>query len=243
MRALLEKLRAESVTLTVYNYDGTDEDLEAIAATLSGSGVAVTTDTTGQGNPANLGVFHRGDEVFEAVSVDDGWASKTDFEALLADGGPDRRATLPVLPGDGVAVSPETSRQRMVRMSRTFERRALREGGGRLVSGFQTLSTLSDSERTRSVYTRLAEAGVDVTVCGTPDAAVGEMPFDVFEDTDGRFEEYWFLLYDGNGTNERKATLVSEEQEPAMYDSFWTDDPDTVDELLALAQAEYPALI
>lgn len=243
MKALLDELRAKSVTLTVYNYEGTEEQLEAIAASLSGSGVAVTTDTTGRETPSNLGVFHREDEVLGALTIDDRWAADADFEALLSDGGDRQRASPLVLPGDGLTVSPETSREQMIGMSRTFERRALREGGGRLVSGFQTLSTLSESGRTRSVYTRLADAGVDVTVCGTPDVTLESPPFDVFEDTDERFSEYWFLLYDGGGNDGRKAVLVSEEQEPAMYDSFWTDDPDTVDELFALARAEYPALV
>lgn len=242
MKKLLERLREMAVTLTVYNYDGSREELESIAASLSGVGVAVTTDTTGRGTPSNLGVFHRDDAVLGALSIDDQWTEDTDFEALLSEGSDHERASHPVLPGDGVTVSPETSRKQMIGISRSFERRALREGGGRLVSGFQTLSTLRDSDRTHSVYTRLADAGVDVTVCGTPDEALEKAAFDIFEDTDGQFRDYWFLLYDGNGSDGRKAALVSEEQEPSMYDSFWTDDPETVDELLALARSEYPML-
>jgi hypothetical protein len=242
MNALLEKLREASVTLTVYNYDGDAEELEAIAASLSGVGVAVTTDTTGRGTPTNLGVFHRDEEVLGALSIDDQWSEDTDFETLLSEGDDHERAGLPVLPGDGVTVSPETSRQKMIGISRSFERRALREGGGRLVSGFQTLATLRKSDRTHSVYTRLANAGVDVTVCGTPDEQLEEPPFDVFEDTEEQYREYWFLLYDGNGNDSRKAALVSEEQQPSMYDSFWTDDPATVDDLFALARSEYSAL-
>ena len=242
MNALLEALRSESVTLTVYNYEGNEERLETIAASLSGSGVAVTTDATERGAPSNVGVFHRGEDVIGAVDVDEQWESDADFEALLT-GDADQRPSRPVLPSDGLTVSPETSRTEMIGMSRTFERRALREGGGRLVSGFQTLSTLTDSERTHSVYTRLANAGVNVTVCGTPDVRLGETAFEVYEDMDEQFREYWFLLYDGNGTDGRKAALVSEEQEPAMYDSFWTDDPETVDDLFALARDEHPALV
>ena len=242
MNALLEKLREASVTLTVYNHDGDEEEIEAIAASLSGVGVAVTTDTTGRGTPTNLGVFHRDDEVLGALSIDDQWSEDTDFETLLSEGDDHERAGLPVLPGDGVTVSPETSRQKMIGISRSFERRALREGGGRLVSGFQTLSTLRTSDRTHSVYTRLADAGVDVTVCGTPDERLEEPPFDVFEDTEEQYRDYWFLLYDGNGNDGRKAALVSEEQQPSMYDSFWTDDPGIVDDLFALARSEYSTL-
>jgi hypothetical protein len=243
MKALLETLRSESVTLTVYNYDGSEDRLEAVAASLADAGVAMTTDTTGRGVPSNLGVFHRGDEVFGAVAIDEQWETDVDFESLLADGTTEEQSRLPNLPNDGLTVAPETSRTKMVGISRTFERRALRERDGRLVSGFQTLSTLVSSDRTRSVYTRLADAGVDVTVCGTPDTDLGETAFDVFEDTDEQFSDYWSLLYDGSGNDGRKAALVAKQYQPSMYDSFWTDDPETVDDLFELARAEYPALM
>lgn len=241
MKALLEYLRQRSITLTVYNYEGSDERLEALSGAFSGSGVAVATDTTSRGTPTNLGVLHRGDEVFGARSVDE-WEADDDFTAAFGAGSASDRAEIPPLPTDGMTVSPETSRQRMIGISRTFERRALREGGGRLISGFQNLSTISDSEETRSVYDRLIESGVTVTVCGYPDAAIEDQSFDVFEDTDEKFRGYWFLLYDGNGNDSRKAALVSREREPSLYDSFWTTDPETGDELLALGTAEYPEL-
>lgn len=242
MRALLEYLRQQSITLTVYNYEGSDERLETLAGAFSGSGVAVTTDTTGRGRPTNLGVLHRGDEVFGARSVDE-WEADDDFTAAFAGGSDTDRAEIPSLPTDGMSVSPETSRQRMVGISRTFERRALRERSGRLVSGFQNVSAITDSEETVSVYNRLANSGVTVTVCGYPDASLDSPPFEIFEDTDEKFREYWFLLYDGNGNDSRKAALVSREHEPGLYDSFWTDNPETVDELFALGTAEYPELL
>ncbi|WP_340100773.1 hypothetical protein [Salinibaculum salinum] len=241
MKELLEYLREQVITLTVYNYEGSDERLETLAGAFSGAGVAVTTDTTGRGSPTNLGVLHRGDEVFGARSVDE-WEADDGFAAAF-EGDDSDRAEIPHLPSDGMTISPETSRTKMVGISRTFERRALRERGGRLVAGFQTLSTITGSERTRAVYDRLANSGVSVTVCGYPDATIEDPPFEIFEDTDERFREYWFLLYDGNGNDSRKAALVSREQDPSLYDSFWTDNPETVDQLFALGSAEYPELL
>ncbi|WP_302080924.1 DICT sensory domain-containing protein [Salinibaculum rarum] len=242
MKELLDYLRDQTVTLTVYNYEGSEEQLAALARTFSGTGVAVTKDTTGRGTPTNLGVLHRGDEVFGARPVDE-WLADDDFETLLASGADTERERLPDLPSDGLTVAPETSRRQMVGVSRMFERRALRESEGTLVAGFQTLSTMRDSERTRSVYDRLAGTDVDVTVCGYPDIALEDPPFDIFEDSDGTFRDYWFLLFDGNGNDSRKAALVSREEESALYNSFWTDDPGTVDELFALLSETHPELL
>lgn len=242
MKALIERLRDRSVTLTIYNYEGSEGRLDRIGASLAAKGVAVRTDETGEGTPAGFGVFHRDDDVFGAVSVDEQWPEDGDFETLFAEGAAADGPELPILPTDETAVSPETSRERMVGISRNIERTALREGAGRLISGFQDLSVLVGSERTRSVYGRLKDAGVDATVVGYPDADLEDLGFHVFEDGNGTFRDYWFMLYDGNGNDGRKAALVSEQADPSLYDSFWTEDPDVVDDLFSMAREEYTEL-
>lgn len=240
MEALLTALRAKSMTLTVYNADQSDGALDELGARLAGEGIALRTDETAAGTPRNVGVFHRDDEVLDAVSVDDLCGGETDFETLLRGESVSRPGTF--REGEGVSVSPETTRQRMLGISRRFERRALSQGEGKLHAGFQNLSVIEESERTRSVYERLAGTNLDVTVYGYPDADIRDVPYTVVADDDGVFREFWFLLYDGGGNDDRKAALVSREQEPSLYDSFWTVDPETVDELFGLAREEYPLL-
>lgn len=245
MDALLNYLRDNAVTLTVYNCDRSEERLDQVGGRLAGDGIALRTDDTATGRPRNVGVFHREDDVIDAVSFDDLAEAETDFEAVL--GGESEtvereQPDLPVEMENPVSVSPETSRQRMIGISRRFERRALSEGEGELHAGFQNLSVLSESERTHSVYERLAGTNLDVTVYGYPDVNLGDVPYEVVSDDDGVFREFWFLLYDGGGNDDRKAALVSREQEPSLYDSFWTVDPETVDRLFDLARKHYPLL-
>jgi hypothetical protein len=241
MDALLNYLRDNAITLTVYNCDESDERLDQVGGRLAGGGIALRTDDTATGRPRNVGVFHRDDEVIDAVSFDDLAEAEADFEAILG-GATVERPDLPVEQESPVSVSPETSRQRMIGISRRFERRALAEGEGQLHAGFQNLSVLAGSERARSVYERLAGTNLDVTVYGYPDADLGDVPYEVVADEDGVFREFWFLLYDGGGNDDRKAALVSREQEPSLYDSFWTVDPETVDRLFDLARKHYPLL-
>lgn len=242
MKEVLEYLREKAITLTLLNYEGDEERLETLAGTLASSGVAVRTATTDTDGPANAGLYHRDDDVLGAVSIEEAWPDEVDFDALLAG---ETHFDIPdlVQVDDDVAVSPETTRERMVTISRNFERRALREGTGTLYAGFQNLSVLTQSPRTRSVYERLADAGVDVTVYGYPDSELEAPGFDVVPDTDEQFRDYWFLLYDGGSNPARKATLVSKEQDPSLYDAFWTEDEETVDDLFALAQDTYPELL
>ncbi len=238
MEELLAHLRDQSMTLTVYNPTESEARLDEVGARFAGEGIALKTDETEAGYPQDVGVFHQDERVVDAVSFDD-LTVDAEFEALLS-GESVERPTIPVEGTDNVTVSPETSRKRMLALSRRFERRALSHGEGTLHAGFQNLSVFADAEHTQSIYERLAATEVSVTVYGYPDATPGDVPYTVVTDDESIFRQFWFLLYDGGGDDEHKAALVSREQEPSLYGSFWTVDPDTVDELFELAREHYP---
>jgi hypothetical protein len=243
MEPLLDQLRARSRTLTLYNYRGSEAGLETLASELASRSIAVRT-AEDPGGPANVCLLHREGEVLGAVSLSElapEIAAGEDGVAAGFEGGGIDTSVLPVDAGR-VTISPETERRRLVAVSREIERTALRAGTGKLRAGFQRLSVLAGSERTRSVYRRLAETGVDVRVFGTPDADVSDAEFEVVADEDETFAEFWFLLYDGGGDPGRRAALVAREDEPDLYDSFWTRDPETVEQLIAEATERWPAL-
>jgi len=241
MKALYDALADRTGHLLVLNYRGSAERLESIRRRLASMGVGTHTATTEHGEPANVGVFY-GDGPVDAVDVDEWWPESLTVERVLdADGGIEP----PVVPGGdpSVVVSPEATRQRLVGVSRQFEERALRCGGGRLRVGFQHLSVLADSPRTRDVYDRLASNGVDVSVHGYPDADVSDVPYDVVPDTDGRFRDYWFVLYDGDGDPDSRAVLVALERDDGTYDGYWSVDSSVVDAAFDIVRDEYPALL
>jgi hypothetical protein len=240
MRALLEHLRDRARTLTIYDYDGTQERLETLAGHLAGYGVAVRTAATDRGKPTNVPVFHHGDEVLGTVDLE-GLLPKDGIERAFAGEEPFDPDSLPFDVDADVTVSPGTSHGQMVDVSRQFERQALASGDGWLRVGFQQLSAIAGSSRTRSVYHRLAEAGVDVAVVGYPDVDLSGQPYGVIADEEGTFRDFWFLLYDGGGP-EAKAALVAKHRDPSLYEAFWTVDPETVDELVEMARERYPVL-
>lgn len=239
MRALYDALADRTGQFVILNYEGSADRLEAIRRRFAGTGVATRTAATERGEPVNVGVLY-GDGV-DAVDIDEWWPETVTVEQVLeGDGGIDP----PAVPGgDGsVVVSPEATRDRLVGVSRQFEERALRCGGGRLTVGFQNLSVLTDSPRTREVYDRLASTGVDVSVHGYPDVDVGDVAYDIVPDTEGRFRDYWFMLYDGDGDPDRKAVLVALEHEDGLYDGYWSVDPAVVDDAFDVVSDAYPTL-
>lgn len=254
MRALLEHLERSSRTLTIYGYTGTDDQLRSLSTWLDSYGIHVRTVETNGSDPGDVAVLHQEGEILGACSVSE-FLARSEFESAIAG---DTQPPIPELLsdlGENVAVKPNRSVREMIRISREYERRALREGAGSLHAGFQQLSQIATSSRTMEVYTELAREGVDVWVYGYPNADLGDVPFTVVEDTNRDLERHWFLLYDGDGNPARKAALVSEECSPeendrspvttpqdgerSSYDSFFTTDPAVVDELFALAREEY----
>lgn len=257
MRALLGYLGQQAQTVTVYDYSGTPEQLAALEELLHGYGAHLETANTDGTGPANIAVLHQEGSVLGACAVDSVLA-QADFERGFESESQPGAELLTELSGE-VRVKPALTITEMVRLSRDFERRALREGSGELHAGFQQLSQIAHSDRTVEMYTALSEEGVDVSVYGAPDVPLEDVPFTVVEDEDGELEHHWFLLYDGDGNPDRKAALVSEEchaedgsvvpsvadaaDRPAGdYDSYFTTDPATVDELFELAGDEHDLL-
>jgi hypothetical protein len=266
MKELLDYLERRAQTLTIYDFAGSDQQRQEIASWLAGHGVNVQIVDTDSDGPGNVAVLHHEGEILDACSAES-LLARTSVEDVFAASELPQPDILSSLSTD-VAVKPALSIKEMVRVSRDFERRALREGGGELHAGFQQLSQLVKSTRTMEMYTTLANEGVDVRVYGYPNTTIEDVPFTVVEDPDRQLERHWFLLYDGGGNPNRKATLVSEErpvdgeltgsttaedEEPVepttdaeplagVYDSFFTTNPTVVDDLFELARAEHATL-
>lgn len=259
MNELLRYLDRQARTLTIYDYAGTEEQLRELSQWLRGYGVDVGTVTT-EGAPLdNVAVLHREGTVLGACAGEE-LLSRLSFEGAIENGEEPSVPEVVASLSPDVTVQPAQSVEEMVRISREFERRALREGAGELHAGFQYLSKIAGSERTMKMYRTLSTDGVNVRVYGYPDTTLNAVPFTVVEDTHRELDQHWFLLYDGNDDPQRKAALVSEERPEVpsagssdrggesggptgVYDSFFTTDPETVDELFRLARDNYTNLL
>jgi hypothetical protein len=239
----------------MYDYSGTEEQLQELSQWLSGYGIDVRTAATTGASLDNVAVLHTEGTVLGACDGAE-FLSRLSFESAIMGGEEPPVPEIVASLSPDVTVQPAQSVAEMVRISREFERRALREGAGELHAGFQHLSRIANSARTMKMYHRLTNEGVDVRVYGYPDTTLDGVPFTVVEDDHRELDQHWFLLYDGNDNPQRKAALVSEERpeetrtappEPAeergkpagVYDSFSTTDPETVDELFTLARDNY----
>lgn len=125
-----------------------------------------------------------------------------------------------------------TEKLLLIAVSRYIERLAYRCGEGTLRTSFQRLSRLEDERGTREVYDAVADTGVDVHIYGRPDW----VPSPNFRVTmhggySDDFRNSWFVLY--NPPPDRvgeydSAVLVAVEDEPQVWDGFWTYRRDVV---------------
>lgn len=116
----------------------------------------------------------------------------------------------------------------LILVSRRIEQLAWNDGRGTLRSAFQQLSRLTDEIGTHDVYTVLAASELDVHVYGVDDAPI-DLDVTVHSGTEPRYRNAWFVVYRPNDPADGTASaLVCLEDEPRVWDGFWTDDPDRV---------------
>lgn len=234
MRAVYEALAADDRTLSVH---GGVAPPDGVCDLLAGLGVDVAVVDAGLRVPPGRAV----------LSVDGSVRGVTDVDELAAY--VDADPTVATRPEALSALSPSRtvlrteSVPKLLAISRDLESVAHRAETGRLVAGFQTLSTYASADRTRQTYRRVADRGVAVTVCGRPDTddPVTDPGVRIYRDERGRFASYWFVLVDG-GTDARKGLLVARETAPDRYTGWWTRRATTVDAAFETGERTYPDL-
>lgn len=218
---LLERVESSGQRLTLFDPDPR-VDLGDVRAFFERHKVTVDTAETPATGPRNFAVLHRNGDYAAAASVPEL------RDAIVLDGietaptaGSAGERLLESLDAHAFGADGASVRE-MIRISRSVERTAWRVGTGALHAGFQRLSRVSDERRTRRVYERVADRGVDVHLYGVPDH---ETPLDerftVHGDDGEEIAASWFVFLDGE--SERRG-LVCEERGDRTYSGFWTFD-------------------
>ncbi|TYL39733.1 histidine kinase [Natronococcus pandeyae] len=127
-------------------------------------------------------------------------------------------------------------RRQMLAASREIEERAWRIGEGTLYAGFEREAALVDQ---LEVYDRLASHEM-LTAIAFVDDTWGRSATDltVVPDSD-EIGAFWFVVFDGAGSDLQKCALVAEERRAGQYYGFWTYDPEFVDELVDYLERTY----
>lgn len=237
---LIETMEAAGLTLTLCNYDETDEAEENLRDYLGRFNVDVRRATLSTESPANVALLHQGDDVYATSAVSD---LLTAIRVEDPDGDGDLSAmtrpdVLDAIQRDEYAVE-DGSKLEMIRISRLIETRALDAGTGALHTGFQRLDRIDDEYHTRELYEAIAEAGVDVHVYGSPGALPNEEYYTAHTAATGELTRAWFVVFDGDGSDARKAAMVSEESGANRYTGFWTYRPDVVDSVDTYLRRQY----
>lgn len=231
IRSLVGDVESGGGTLSVYE-PSTPSVTDRLEAHFGPQRVDVElAESVGGNTPANFAVLHD-DGDFVAASDLDVVESVLAFEAgLVRNPDLDADEYPAVLAHEDTTTFRSYSKPRMVLASREVEHAAHRGGAGELRAGFQRLSTMADQW---SLYRRLADRGLDVHAYGVPD---WEPPTDAaveFHRTDDpEIRDSWFVAYDGDGDDARKAALIAVEGDDGTFRGFWTYDADLVDEFFA----------
>jgi hypothetical protein len=131
---------------------------------------------------------------------------------------------------------PQSNKEKLllIVVSRVIERIAAEAGGGTLRASFQRLSRLQDERGTHEVYEAVGNSGVDVHVYGVGDADPAvSLPVTVHQGRSYPYRRSWFVVFNPppEANSDRHAALVALEDEPNVWDGFWTFRPTLVDRI------------
>jgi len=116
----------------------------------------------------------------------------------------------------------------MVAMSRVIERLAAESLGGTLRASFQRLSRVTDEQGTERVYQTVGNSATNVDVYGVDDWETPSLPVTVHTGTSAEYRRSWVVVFtppEGGRADADHAALVALEDEPNLWDGFWTFRP------------------
>ncbi|QLK25638.1 histidine kinase [Natrinema zhouii] len=237
--AFLERTERRRKTLEVYTDD--DAVVEALRRQFETRNVDVTHRSLGSLDDPGFVIVRSGDGEFRgALGIDQFRAilsPRTHPPWALADDDNDRSKLFDFLEN---TLFTSYDRRQMLATAREIEERAWRVGSGRLYTGFQRATALSEQV---GVYERLGSHD-SLTVAVFLDDAWNEPAPDgvpVVSEPGSELGDYWFVAFDGGDNEMETCALLAEERRDGEYYGFWTYDPATVDEFVTYLETTYDA--
>jgi hypothetical protein len=230
VRDVLDSVRRDRRTLTLFTRDGPDDAVETVRRHFAVRNVDVTVRRTPAPEPTGFAVLHDDDgECIEAGSLSelsaylspDVWGQI--FDTDWAGDAPDRPALLRAA-DDGVYVVEDTGKLPLLRASHQIEHLATGSEPGTLFTGFQQLSNLRGDSGTWDRYRRFPTYDTEVHVFGSPDQAFPDCEsLRVHSSKAAEIGDTWFLVYLGV---EWAGVLIAEQvasgPDGPRYDGFFS---------------------
>jgi KaiC/GvpD/RAD55 family RecA-like ATPase len=240
LRAVMDEVQMGRPTLTVCNYDGSDETLSEIERYFDRHNVAVQRGSLDGEQPRSFALLHRGPDLLASENVQS-LRHAIELDAENVDTFGERHASdLLTRLEESVFGASAANKRLLIDVSHTIELLAERNGGGRLHAGFQRFSRLVEDDRSARIYRKLSAAGTDVHVYGVPDADLDFEGVTTHGDDRSEIADSWFVVYDGNGNPDQQAALLAFQIEGTdEYNGFWTYDSDIAGRLDAYLTETY----
>ncbi|MFC5277642.1 DICT sensory domain-containing protein [Halorubrum rubrum] len=246
LRAFFEEIEAPDRSLVVLNRSSPDPVRGLLDSLLEGQPVSIRDVEVPDGD-ADVVALIEGGEVLAQSTLDELLESVLLINSDLYKSGaidleevelPDVLRGLDEVPFR-VRGYPQSNKEKLllIVISRVIERIANETGEGTLRSSFQRLSRLRDERGTYEVYESIGRIGVDVHVYGVDDADLSEtLPVTIHTGSSYPYHRSWFVVFTPpggadagtDGGNGDHAALVALEDEPNVWDGFWTFQPDLV---------------
>jgi len=239
LRAFFEEVDAPDRQLVVLNRESPDPVRNLLESLLAGQPVSISDVEAPEEDRDIVALVEDGEivarstlsDLMESVLLINSDLYKTGAIGLESVSLPDVLTGLEEIPFR-LQGYPASNKEKLllIVVSRVIERIAAETGGGTLRSSFQRLSRLNDERGTYDVYRTVADRGVDVHIYGTGDLETDEpLPMTVHRGSSYPYRRSWFVVFTPPAADAGDyAALLALEDEPNVWDGFWTFRPDLV---------------
>lgn len=231
----IEAIKQHEKELVLFNLQTKASIIEDLRAYFEIQNVRITTATTASGRPADIAVLSNKETVLTLVDV--ALLQKLLDHTQTDDIGIADTRYEPVLEHLKETTFTSYDTKQMLYASREIEDRTRRVGRGTIHAGFQHLSILTEQQ---SVYTDLAERGLEVHAYGIPDITPPDIgPGHVHGIGTEEIATMWFVVFDGGGKRSQKSALLAEERQENTFYGAWTYDSAIVDSICQYLEQKY----
>lgn len=244
LSGFVDEIKEREKTLTVFTAAEDEQLFDELEEFFGIQNITVRQGRVDPDGPQNFVVLHQEGNAVAVSTLEDvrnslflgGASSRIRGEMSLAeDESPDVINSL----GNTTFSVDGDDRHLVTQISHYIQDLAHDAGDGVLHAGVQRLSNLDTSADSYELYSKIADAGVEVHVYGRPDATVSGDAVHVHSPDAEEVVTTRFAVFDGAGDDAMKAAMIAIGPEDGEYRGFWTFEASIVDDVREYLEGAY----
>jgi hypothetical protein len=130
------------------------------------------------------------------------------------------------------------NRRQLLAIAREIEERAWRTNAGTLYTGFQNSTAFTAQTPVYNRFARERNIAIQIFIENEWETELADT-IEVVSDAGDEIGQFWFVIFDGAGSELEQCGMLAKQNDPDHYFGFWTHDPDLITEIISYLHSTY----